>query len=60
MAKEIKAKLRMQIPGGAQLLLLQLVLLLGQQGVNIMDFCKQFNAKTADRKGQTVPCYYYL
>ena len=35
--------------------LLRLVLRLGQHGVNIMEFCKQFNAKTADRKGETVP-----
>ena len=28
---------------------------LGPHGVNIMEFCKQFNAKTANRKGETVP-----
>ncbi|MCL4360748.1 50S ribosomal protein L11 [Candidatus Dependentiae bacterium] len=55
MAKEIKAKLRMNIPGGAATPAPPVGSILGQQGVNIMDFCKQFNAKTADRKGQTVP-----
>lgn len=55
MAKEIKARLRMQIPGGAATPAPPVGSALGQQGVNIMDFCKQFNAKTADRKGQTVP-----
>lgn len=55
MAKEIKAKLRMQIPGGAATPAPPVGAILGQQGLNIMDFCKQFNARTADRKGQTVP-----
>jgi large subunit ribosomal protein L11 len=55
MAKEVKARLRMQIPGGAATPAPPVGAALGQQGVNIMDFCKQFNAKTADRKGQTVP-----
>lgn len=55
MAKEVKAKLRMQIPGGAATPAPPVGAALGQQGVNIMEFCKLFNAKTADRKGQTVP-----
>lgn len=55
MAKEIKAKIRLQIPGGAATPAPPVGAALGQQGVNIMDFCKQFNAKTADKKGQTVP-----
>lgn len=55
MSKEIKARLRMLIPGGAATPAPPVGSCLGQQGVNIMDFCKQFNAKTADRKGQTVP-----
>lgn len=55
MAKEIKAQIRLQIPGGAATPAPPVGAALGQQGVNIMDFCKQFNAKTADRKGQTVP-----
>ena len=55
MAKEVKANLRMLIPGGAATPAPPVGAILGQQGVNIMDFCKQFNAKTADKKGQTIP-----
>lgn len=55
MAKEVKATLRMLIPGGGATPAPPVGAALGQQGVNIMEFCKQFNAKTADRKGQTVP-----
>jgi large subunit ribosomal protein L11 len=55
MSKEIKAKIRLQIPGGAATPAPPVGSALGQQGVNIMDFCKQFNARTADKKGQTVP-----
>lgn len=55
MAKEIKAKIRLLIPGGAATPAPPVGAALGQQGVNIMDFCKQYNAKTADKKGQTVP-----
>jgi len=55
MAKEIKAKIKLQIPGGGATPAPPVGSSLGQQGVSIMDFCKQFNAKTADRKGETVP-----
>ena len=55
MAKEIKAKIKLQIPGGAATPAPPVGSALGQQGVNIMEFCKQFNAKTADKKGETVP-----
>jgi large subunit ribosomal protein L11 len=55
MAKEIKAKVKLQIQGGSATPAPPVGSSLGQHGVNIMDFCKQFNAKTADRKGQTVP-----
>jgi len=55
MAKEIKAKVRMQIPGGGATPAPPVGAILGQQGVAIMEFCKQFNAKTADKKGQTCP-----
>jgi large subunit ribosomal protein L11 len=55
MAKEIKAKVKLQIPGGAATPAPPVGSTLGQHGANIMEFCKQFNAKTADRKGQTVP-----
>ncbi len=55
MAKEIKAKVKLQIPAGAATPAPPVGSALGQHGVNIMDFCKQFNAKTADKKGQTIP-----
>jgi large subunit ribosomal protein L11 len=55
MAKEIKAQVKLQIPGGAATPAPPVGSALGQHGVNIMDFCKQFNAKTADKKGQTIP-----
>ena len=55
MAKEIKAEIKLQIPGGGATPAPPVGSSLGQQGVNIMDFCKQFNAKTASRKGETVP-----
>ncbi len=55
MAKEIKAKLKMQIAGGAATPAPPVGSTLGQHQVNIMEFCKQFNAKTASRKGETVP-----
>lgn len=55
MAKEIKARIRLQVPGGAATPAPPVGAVLGQQGVNIMEFCKQFNARTADKKGQVVP-----
>lgn len=55
MAKEIKAKVRLQIPGASATPAPPVGSALGQHGVNLMDFCKQFNAQTADKKGQTVP-----
>jgi large subunit ribosomal protein L11 len=55
MAKEIKATIRLQIAGGAATPAPPVGSMLGPQGINLMEFCKQFNAKTADKKGQTVP-----
>lgn len=55
MAKELKAQVKLQIPGGAATPAPPVGSSLGQHGVNIMDFCKQFNAATASRKGETVP-----
>lgn len=55
MTKEVKAKIKLQIPGGSATPAPPVGSSLGQHGVNIMDFCKQFNAKTADKKGQTIP-----
>ena len=55
MAKEIKGRIKLQIPGGGATPAPPVGSSLGQQGVNIMEFCKQFNAKTANRRGETVP-----
>jgi large subunit ribosomal protein L11 len=55
MAKPIKAKLKLQIPAGAATPAPPVGNNLGQHQVNIMDFCKKFNAATANRKGETVP-----
>ena len=55
MTKEVKAKIKLRVSGGAATPAPPVGSMLGQHGVNIMDFCKQFNAKTADKKGQTVP-----
>lgn len=55
MAKEIKAQVRMQISGGAATPAPPVGSMLGPHGINLMDFCKRFNAETADKKGQKVP-----
>lgn len=52
---EIKTKIKIQIPGGSATPAGKIGTALGPQGVNIMDFCKAFNAQTAQRKGETVP-----
>ena len=52
---KVKATVRLKIPGGAATPAPPVGAVLGQQGVNIMEFVKQFNARTADKKGQTVP-----
>jgi len=55
MAKQVKARVRMKIPGGGATPAPPVGAILGQHQVNLMDFCKQFNAETADRRGTTVP-----
>jgi large subunit ribosomal protein L11 len=57
MAKQIKANIKLQIAGGAATPAPPVGSALGQHGVNIMDFCKKFNAATANRKGETVPVF---
>ena len=52
---EIKAKVKLQIPGGTASPAPPVGTALGPQGINMMDFCKAFNAQTASRKGETVP-----
>ncbi len=54
MAKKIKAVVKMRLPGGAATAAPPVGSSLGQHQVNLMDFCKKFNEKTADRKGSTV------
>lgn len=54
-SNNIKSSLKLLVPGGGATPAPPVGSALGQHGVNIMDFCKQFNAKTADRKGETVP-----
>ncbi len=55
MAKVVKAKIKLLIPGGGATPAPPVGSALGQHQVNIMGFCKEFNAKTASRKGETVP-----
>ena len=55
MAKKIKAKIKLQIRGGSATPAPPVGSSLGQHGVSIMEFCKQFNAQTSKRKGETVP-----
>jgi large subunit ribosomal protein L11 len=55
MAKEIKALVKLQIAAAAATPAPPVGSVLGPQGVNLMEFCKQFNAKTQDKKGQTIP-----
>ena len=55
MAKEVAAFIKLQIKGGAANPSPPVGPALGQKGVNIMDFCKQFNARTADQPGMIIP-----
>lgn len=55
MAKEVKAKVKMQIPGGGATPAPPVGSALGPFGIKTMDFCKQFNAQTSNRKGEVVP-----
>ena len=55
MAKEISALIKLQIKGGAANPAPPIGPALGAKGVNIMEFCKQFNARTQDKMGKIVP-----
>ncbi|WP_291322979.1 50S ribosomal protein L11 [Desulfonatronospira sp.] len=55
MAKKVKAKIKLQIPGGAANPSPPVGPALGQHGVNIMEFCKAFNSKTQEDKGMIIP-----
>jgi large subunit ribosomal protein L11 len=55
MAKQITAFVKLQIKGGAANPAPPVGPALGAKGVNIVDFCKQFNARTQDRQGKVLP-----
>ena len=55
MAKEVAAFIKLQIKGGAANPSPPVGTALGSKGVNIMDFCKQFNARTQDKAGKVLP-----
>ncbi len=55
MAKKEIAKIKLQIPAGSANPSPPVGPALGQHGVNIMEFCKAFNAKTSDQKGMIIP-----
>jgi len=57
MAKKIVAKVKLQIPAGAANPSPPVGPALGQHGLNIMGFCKEFNARTASQKGMIITCY---
>jgi large subunit ribosomal protein L11 len=55
MAKKVTGIVRLQVPAGAANPAPPIGPALGSQGVNIMAFCKEFNAKTADKAGLVIP-----
>jgi large subunit ribosomal protein L11 len=55
MAKEVTSQIKLQIPAGKANPAPPVGPSLGQHGVNIMDFCKQFNAKTQKQEGSIIP-----
>lgn len=55
MAKEIAGLIKLQIRGGAANPSPPVGPALGSKGVNIMEFCKQFNARTQDKAGKIIP-----
>jgi large subunit ribosomal protein L11 len=56
MAKKVVAQVKLQVPGGQANPAPPVGPALGQHGVNIMEFCKQFNARTKDTPGLIIPC----
>jgi len=55
MAKKVTGQIKLQIPAGQANPAPPVGPALGQRGVNIMEFCKAFNAKTQDKKGMIIP-----
>lgn len=56
MAKEISGLIKLQIRGGSANPSPPVGPALGAKGVNIMEFCKQFNARTQEKAGKVLPC----
>ena len=55
MAKQVTGQIKLQIPGGQANPAPPVGPALGQRGVNIMEFCKAFNAATKEANGMTIP-----
>ena len=55
MAKKVESYIKLQIPAGNANPAPPVGPALGQKGVNIMDFCKQFNARTQEQAGMVIP-----
>jgi len=55
MAKKVEGQIKLQIPGGQANPAPPVGPALGQHGVNISEFCKQFNAETSDKAGTLIP-----
>ncbi|MCE5334304.1 MAG: 50S ribosomal protein L11 [Desulfobacteraceae bacterium] len=55
MAKKVVTNIKLQVPAGSANPSPPIGPALGQHGVNIMEFCKQFNAKTQDQAGMIIP-----
>ncbi|MDA1079689.1 MAG: 50S ribosomal protein L11 [bacterium] len=55
MAKQIINVLKLNLPAGTATPAPPVGPILGQAGINMMDFIKQYNEKTADKRGQTIP-----
>jgi large subunit ribosomal protein L11 len=55
MAKQVVGYLKLQVKGGQANPAPPIGPALGSKGLNIMDFCKQFNARTTDKQGQVLP-----
>ena len=56
MAKKIQAVVKLQCPAGAANPAPPVGTALGPHGMNIMEFCKQFNARTQSQSGMVIPC----
>jgi large subunit ribosomal protein L11 len=55
MAKKVLTLIKLQVPGGSANPAPPVGPALGQHGVNIMEFCKSFNAQTQDQNGRIIP-----